>query len=76
METTDDSRSFASVAFPEDSGIALVLGNEETGVDAAVRQAADGVIEIPTLGYKNSLNVASAAAVVVFEVLRQWGRLK
>ena len=38
-------------------------------------EAADGVIEIPTFGAKNSLNVASAAAVVIFEVLRQWGHL-
>ena len=37
--------------------------------------AVDGVIEIPTFGTKNSLNVASAAAIVAFEALRQWGKL-
>ena len=30
---------------------------------------------IPTFGLKNSLNVAAAAPVVVFEVLRQWGAM-
>ena len=32
----------------------------------------DGVVEIPTYGVKNSLNVAAAAPIVVYEVLRQW----
>lgn len=32
-------------------------------------------MEIPTFGLKNSLNVAAAAPVVVFEVLRQWGAM-
>jgi tRNA(Leu) C34 or U34 (ribose-2'-O)-methylase TrmL len=31
-----------------------------------------GLIEIPTAGVKNSLNVASACAVAAFEVVRQW----
>ena len=36
----------------------------------------DGIVEIPTFGMKNSLNVAAAAPVVVFEVLRQWGLMQ
>ena len=39
-------------------------------------QAADGVIEIPCFGSKNSLNVCSAASIVIFEALRQWGSLQ
>jgi tRNA(Leu) C34 or U34 (ribose-2'-O)-methylase TrmL len=38
-------------------------------------QASQGCVEIPTFGLKNSLNVAAAAPVVVFEVLRQWGAM-
>jgi len=56
-------------------GIALVLGNEEIGVDSSVMEVADGVIEIPCFGRKNSLNVCSAASIVIFEALRQWGHL-
>ena len=44
-------------------------------MDVEVMEAADGVIEIPCFGQKNSLNVASAASIVVFEALRQWGKL-
>ena len=38
--------------------------------------ACDGIVEIPTFGLKNSLNVASAGAIVLYEVLRQWGALE
>jgi len=38
-------------------------------------QASEGCVVIPTFGLKNSLNVAAAAPVVVFEVLRQWGAM-
>lgn len=73
METTARSACYAAVPFPP--RVALVLGNEEVGVDPAVLALCDGLVEIPTFGLKNSLNVASAAPVVVFECLRQWGVL-
>lgn len=85
METTERSVSYCDVDFPPADpdgpdgqprgGVALVLGNEEIGVDTAVMEAVDGLVEIPTFGLKNSLNVASAASIVVYEVLRQWGAL-
>ena len=45
-------------------------------MDTEILERCDGIIEIPTFGMKNSLNVAAAAPVVVFEVLRQWGLTK
>jgi len=77
METTDSAVNYAAAAFPRgEAGIALVLGNEQIGVDTNVLAAVDGTVEIPTFGLKNSLNVASAGAIVVYEVLRQWGELE
>ena len=52
-------------------GVALIVGNENTGVDTDLMEASDMIVEIPTYGVKNSLNVASALPVVLFEVLRQ-----
>ena len=52
--------------------LALVLGNEALGIDREVLAVCDELIEIPVFGYKNSLNVASACAVVLFEILRGW----
>ena len=77
METTEGALNYAAATteFPA-RGVALVLGNEETGVDTRVIEAADAVVEIPTFGFKNSLNIAAACPVVVFEVLRQWGALE
>jgi len=73
LETTSHSRTYTQLSFPRP--VALVLGNEALGVDPEVLEAADQLVEIPVFGYKNSLNVASACAVVLFEILRQWGEL-
>jgi len=51
--------------------VALVVGNERTGVSACWRRAADETIAIPLPGPADSLNVAVAAAVVLFEAARQ-----
>ena len=52
--------------------LGLVLGNEALGVEREVLEHCDELVQIPMYGLKNSLNVAAAGAVVVFEVLRQW----
>lgn len=70
METTSLSKKYTDVKFA--GKVALVLGHEITGVDTRIMEMADMVVEIPTYGVKNSLNVASAASIVLFEVLRQW----
>lgn len=50
--------------------IALVFGNEVYGVDQDIVNNSDGVIEIPQLGSKHSLNVAVSAGIVLWECLR------
>ena len=55
-------------------GVAVVLGNEVTGVDKAVLDVCDAVLEIPVFGVKNSLNVSVCASIVLYEVLRRWGK--
>ena len=70
METTSLSKNYTEIAYPQKT--AIVVGNELTGVDPRVIEMADIVAEIPTFGIKNSLNVASAAPIVIFEILRQW----
>lgn len=53
--------------------IAVVFGNEVTGVEQDTILLCDGCIEIPQLGMKHSLNIATAAGVVLWEIIR--GRL-
>lgn len=71
LETTSASRHYTEVAYPRP--VALVLGNEALGVERDVLDRCDELLEVPVFGYKNSLNVACTAAVVVYEILRQWG---
>lgn len=52
--------------------LALVIGPEDTGLDEAWLNAADLCLSIPTLGQTvDSLNAANAAAVLLFEAVRQ-----
>jgi 23S rRNA (guanosine2251-2'-O)-methyltransferase len=46
--------------------LALIMGNEVKGLSASLLKRADGIIEIPMRGEKESLNVAVAFGVVVF----------
>lgn len=68
-EMTDRSAGLWDVEFP--SPVALVFGHERNGIDDEVLRACDGYVEIPTAGIKNSLNVATAIGIVLYEVLRQ-----
>ena len=49
----------------------LVLGGEFDGVSQDVVDLADAVIEIPMRGMTNSINVSTAAAIVLYELSRR-----
>lgn len=51
--------------------VALVLGNEGKGIRRNVLEHCDRVVTIPTHGHLDSLNVATATAVLCYEVARQ-----
>ena len=51
--------------------VAIVFGNEGTGLSAELTAAADAVVAIPMPGRAESLNIAAAAAVCLFERVRQ-----
>ncbi len=53
---------------------ALLIGNETTGLSTAWRSAADVLVRIPITGAASSLNAATAATVVLYEVSRQRSR--
>ena len=50
---------------------ALVMGAEETGISKEVLKLCDERLAIPLIGRIESLNVPAAAAVMLFEVVRQ-----
>lgn len=51
--------------------VAIILGSEAHGLPASVADAADATLSIPLAGGTESLGVAAAGAVIVFEAARQ-----
>ncbi len=51
--------------------LGVIMGSEETGIDAKLLKSADILVRIPMQGNIQSLNVSAAAAVILFEVMRQ-----
>ena len=50
---------------------AIVIGNEGKGISRLVREKCDFIISIPMRGQINSLNASNAAAIIMYEILRQ-----
>jgi len=48
--------------------LALIVGNEKTGVTKPMLKYCDTAVHIPMLGKKNSLNVSVAAGIAMFHV--------
>lgn len=61
--------SLPKFAFPLKS--AVILGRELTGVPSEVLEVCEGAIAIPQFGQVESLNVHTAAAIAIYEYLRQ-----
>ncbi len=49
----------------------LIMGSEDTGISKEVLKLCDEQLAIPMIGHIESLNVSAAAAVMLFEVVRQ-----
>ena len=51
--------------------LAIVIGNEGKGVSRLVREKCDFIVSIPMVGNINSLNASNAAAILMYESMRQ-----
>ena len=70
IEQVRDSISLEQFTADKNEKIAVIFGNEVTGVEQDTILQCDGCIEIPQLGMKHSLNIATAAGVVLWEIVR------
>jgi len=70
VEQTEGSKMLQEVKITAGEKIAVVFGNEVTGVEQSTIHLCEGCIEIPQLGMKHSLNIATAAGVVLWELVR------
>lgn len=70
IEQALNSHKLQAVDFDGIEKVAVIFGNEVTGVEQTTIAQCDSVIEIPQLGMKHSLNIATAAGVVLWEIVR------
>lgn len=54
-----------------DGAVALVIGSEGDGMGRLVSESCDFIISLPMRGQVSSLNASTAAAITMYEVLRQ-----
>ncbi|HNJ26762.1 MAG TPA: RNA methyltransferase [Chitinophagaceae bacterium] len=66
---SSDAIELHQIDFTE--SIALVFGNEHSGVSDEIRALADGNFIIPQVGIIQSLNISVACAVTLYEAYRQ-----
>ena len=69
-EQAEGSYKLNAIGFEPDEKIAVVFGSEVTGVEQSTIALCDGCLEIHQLGMKHSLNIATAAGVVLWELIR------
>ncbi|MDM1044204.1 RNA methyltransferase [Myroides sp. 1354] len=71
IEQVENSVMLNDFQIEADKKYALVFGNEVKGVSQGVVDLSDGVIEIPQIGTKHSLNIAVSAGIVVWDLFQQ-----
>lgn len=74
LELTDKSISYHKVS-NKDFPLCLIVGNEITGVSQELLDMCDFSIEIPQYGIKQSLNVAVAYGISIFDLRRVYDNL-
>ncbi|GAB1739019.1 hypothetical protein NU219Hw_g3783t1 [Hortaea werneckii] len=74
IEQTDRSVLLGSSECKLPEKVILVIGSEKEGIPALVLSECDMLVEIPQQGITRSLNVQTAAAIVLYEYTRQHRR--
>jgi tRNA G18 (ribose-2'-O)-methylase SpoU len=69
LEITKGAKNFQQMEYPE--RVAIVLGHEKKGVSDEILSMCDEKIMIPMRGFKESLNVANCASIVLYEITRE-----
>jgi len=74
VEQVEGSVSIEEFSPSFEKPLALVFGNEVSGVGDEIIQQADGCIEIPQFGTKHSLNISVSAGIVIWELFQKYFR--
>lgn len=71
VEQTEGSMKLTELGKLVPGPLAVVFGNEVSGVDNAALGLCDSSVEIPQWGMKHSLNVSIAVGIVLWELVRE-----
>lgn len=76
IEQTENSIMLDSFQPEGGDKIAIIMGNEVDGVQQEVIHACEGVLEIPQIGTKHSLNISVCTGVVVWDLFSKMKKTK
>lgn len=76
VEQVENSIMLNDFSVSDNVKYALVFGNEVKGVSQQVVDLSKGVIEIPQLGTKHSLNISVSAGIVIWDLFQKLQALK
>lgn len=65
------NRSLDVKMFKPKRKVALIVGNEVSGVSSALLKRSDAIIHIPMKGMKESLNVSVAFGIAAYEIINR-----
>lgn len=71
VEQTENSIMLNDFQVSTNAKYALIFGNEVKGVQQEAINLSDGVIEIPQLGSKHSLNISVSAGIVIWDLFQK-----
>ena len=71
VEQTENAIMLDKFQTEPHSKYALIFGNEVKGVSQEAINLSDGVIEIPQLGSKHSLNISVSAGIVIWDLFQK-----
>jgi len=72
VEQAEGSVMLQEFTPPQGQKLALIFGNEVSGVSNELMPIIDSCIEVPQFGTKHSLNISVCIGVVVWEVFKGW----
>jgi tRNA G18 (ribose-2'-O)-methylase SpoU len=70
VEQVENSIPLQEFAAGYSGRLAIVFGNEVSGIGQEALELCDGSVEIPQWGMKHSLNISIAAGIVLWELVR------
>ena len=70
LEITDDSLPLDSISYKELKKVALIVGNEISGISEGLLNLSDNRLHITMFGKNSSMNVAQSTGIALYEITK------